>query len=242
MQLIAIASRLRREVGRLTFGAPVACVYNPLEYAWAPHAEYLERYGNAHASVLLLGLNPGPFGMTQTGVPFGDVTMVRTWLGIQKHVSRPACEHPRRPVLGFACHRREISGERLWSWARDTWGTPERFFARFFVINYCPLVFVEASGRNRTPEKLPSAERDPLFAACDRALQDIVGQLRPRFVVGVGHVAATRAAKALAHTGVTLGMVPHPSPASPAANRGWAAQMSRALEALGATAELSAID
>lgn len=237
MQLIAIARRLRHAVDRLTFRAPVACVYNPLDYAWEPYCEYLERYGSGHASVLLVGLNPGPFGMAQTGVPFGDATMVQAWLGIRKHVGRPACEHPKRPVLGFDCHRREISGERFWGWARDTCGTPERFFARFFVTNYCPLLFLEESGRNRTPEKLPSAEREPLFAACDRALQDTVAQMRPRYVVGVGQVAATRAVQALAHTGVTLGAVPHPSPASPAANRGWVAQMNRALDALGATTE-----
>lgn len=237
MQLIAIARRLRREVDRLTFGAPVACVYNPLDYAWQPYCAYLERYGSAHPSILLVGLNPGPFGMAQTGVPFGDVTLVQSWLGINGDVGRPACEHPRRPVRGFACHRREISGERFWSWARDTWGTPERFFAHYFVTNYCPLLFLEASGRNRTPEKLPGAEREPLFAACDRALQATVEQLRPQYVVGIGTVAASRAALALAHTGVTLGVVPHPSPASPAANRGWAQQMNRALEALGAVAK-----
>jgi single-strand selective monofunctional uracil DNA glycosylase len=234
MQLISIARRLRSEVNRLKFRAPVACVYNPLDYAWEAYCDYLRRYGNGRAPVLLLGLNPGPFGMTQTGVPFGDVTMVTGWLGIRKPVGRPACEHPARPILGFACHRREISGERFWGWARDTCGTPERFFARFFVINYCPLAFVEKSGRNRTPEKLPSAEREPLFAACDRALRAVVGELRPRSVVGIGHVAASRAAQALAQSGVTVGVVPHPSPANPATNRGWAPQMNRALQALGA--------
>ncbi|HEU0200794.1 MAG TPA: uracil-DNA glycosylase family protein [Burkholderiaceae bacterium] len=233
MQLVEIARRLRREVDRLTFGAPVAYVYNPLDYAWAPYCEYLARYGAGHPPVLLLGLNPGPFGMAQTGVPFGDVTMVRGWLGIERPVGRPAREHPKRPVLGFACHRREISGERFWGWARDTYGTPAHFFARFFVTNYCPLVFLEESGRNRTPEKLPGTERAPLFAACDRALRATAEHLRPRCVVGIGHVAAACAARALQNTGVRLGSVPHPSPASPAANRDWAAQMTRALDAFG---------
>jgi single-strand selective monofunctional uracil DNA glycosylase len=236
MQLTAIARRLRREVDRLKFRAPVACVYNPLDYAWQPYCDYLERYGSAHAPILLVGLNPGPFGMAQTGVPFGDATVVQSWLGISGDVGRPACEHPRRPVLGFACHRREISGTRFWGWARATYGTPERFFARYFVVNYCPLLFLEESGRNRTPDKLPGVEREALFAACDRALQDTVALMRPQYVVGIGQVAAARAAQALVNTGVTLGAVPHPSPASPAANRGWAPQMNRALDALGAGA------
>ncbi len=234
MELVDIARTLRDEVQGLRFAAPVAYVYNPLEYAWAPHRAYLKRYGAGHPPVLLVGMNPGPFGMAQTGVPFGDVEAVRGWLGIEAPVARPPREHPKRRVAGFACGRREVSGQRLWGWARDTFGTPERFFARFFVANYCPLAFVEASGRNRTPDKLPRGERDPLFAACDRALRATVARLRPEHVIGVGRFAAYRAAGALQGAAVKLGMVPHPSPASPAANRGWAEQMCRALDALGA--------
>jgi len=239
MELVEIARRLRGDVGALEFTAPVAYVYNPLEYAWAPHHAYLERYGAGHHAIVLIGMNPGPFGMAQTGVPFGDVEMVRGWLGIEAPVEQPAREHPKRRVLGFACPRGEVSGQRLWGWARSTYGTPERFFARFFVANYCPLSFVEASGRNRTPDKLPRAEREALFAACDRALRATVLRLAPRHVVGIGAFAAERAAEALAGMAVegvkaSIGRVPHPSPASPAANRGWAAQMDRALDALGA--------
>jgi single-strand selective monofunctional uracil DNA glycosylase len=178
-------------------------------------------------------MNPGPFGMAQTGVPFGDVGMVRDWLGIEAPVGRPAREHPRRPVLGFECPRGEVSGRRLWGWARDTFGTPQRFFERFFIANYCPLAFMEKSGRNLTPDKLARAESAALFAACDTALQRTVEQLRPEYVVGVGRFAAGRAALALKGRRIKLGVAPHPSPASPAANRGWAAQMTHALAELG---------
>ena len=233
MNLVDNARRLQRAVAALDFGPPVAYVYDPLDYAWEPHRDYLERYARGHPEVLLVGMNPGPFGMAQTGVPFGDVEMVRGWLGITGAVRQPARVHPKRPVIGFACARREISGQRLWGWARDTFGTPERFFARFFVANYCPLAFVEASGRNFTPDKLPADERAPLFAACDRALAALVRHLAPRHVVGIGKFAAQRAAHALAGEQITIGSVPHPSPASPIANRGWAGQMTRALEDIG---------
>jgi single-strand selective monofunctional uracil DNA glycosylase len=233
MQLVAIARELGREAGALHFAAPVAYVYNPLEYAWAAHRRYLERYGAGHPEVLLLGMNPGPFGMVQTGVPFGDVGMVREWLCIDARVGRPEREHPKRRVEGFSCSRGEVSGQRLWGWARETFGTPERFFERYFVANYCPLAFVEASGRNRTPDKLPRAERERLFAICDRALQASVAQLTPGYVVGIGAFAATRAREALSGMAVTIGRVPHPSPASPVANRGWSAEMRRALASLG---------
>jgi single-strand selective monofunctional uracil DNA glycosylase len=231
--LIEVSRRLCRKVERIEFGPPVACVYNPLTYARALHEGYLDRYGVGPKEVLLLGMNPGPFGMAQTGVPFGDVAMVRDFLGLEGPVGRPATQHAKRPVLGLACPRCEISGSRLWGWARDSFGTPEAFFARFFVANYCPLVFMAGSGKNLTPDKLPAAERDPLFAACDEALRGTVELLRPRYAVGVGAFATARLEAALLGTGIAVGTVLHPSPASPLANRGWAKQARRQLEALG---------
>ena len=178
--------------------------------------------------------NPHPFGMAQVGVPFGEVGLVRDWLGIEVPVERPVREHPRRPVQGFACPRSEVSGARLWGWARDRFGTPEAFFQRFFITNYCPLVFMEESGANLTPDKLPGPERAPLFAACDRALRRTVETLQPRFVLGVGKFAEQRIKQVLGGSGeVLIGSLPHPSPASPLANRGWAALADRALGELG---------
>ncbi len=231
--LTAIARELARAADRLEFGPPVERVYNPLVYAWRPHRLYLERFGAAPKEVVLVGMNPGPWGMAQTGVPFGEVELVRDWLGIEAPVARPDTEHPKRPVEGFECRRREVSGRRLWGWAKRRFGTPERFFSRFFVANYCPLVFLEESGRNRTPDRLPAVEKRELSAICDRALAASVERLRPRLVVGVGRFAEGRARAALAGAGVAVGRVLHPSPASPAANRGWEGKMERGLAALG---------
>lgn len=231
--LTAIARDLRRELAALRFGPPVSHVYNPLEYAWEPHRCYLECYGAAPKEVLFLGMNPGPFGMAQTGVPFGEVTAVRDWLEIEAPVERPADEHPKRLVEGFAHPRSEVSGHRLWGWARRRFGTPERFFARFFVHNYCPLLFLETTGKNRTPDRLPAEEATPLFAACDRALARTAEHVAPRWVIGVGRFATRRAETALAGSGIQVGTVLHPSPASPTANQGWAAQAEQQLRALG---------
>jgi single-strand selective monofunctional uracil DNA glycosylase len=231
--LVGISRTLSERVANLRFADPVCCVYNPLEYARVPHELYLGRYGAAPKEVLLLGMNPGPFGMAQTGVPFGDVAMVRNWLGISAPVAKPPDEHPKRPVLGFECSRSEISGTRLWGWARARFGTPERFFARFFVANYCPLVFMETSGANVTPDKLPAAEQRAVAGACDDALRDVVRLLSPRLVIGVGGFAERRARAALADENVAVGTILHPSPASPLANRGWAAAIERQLQSLG---------
>jgi single-strand selective monofunctional uracil DNA glycosylase len=231
--LISISRELARQVSRLSFAAPVSHVYLPLDYAAVPHEAYLRRYGQPPRPVVLLGMNPGPFGMAQTGIPFGDVSMVRDWLGLEGPVGKPDREHPKRPVLGFGCPRSEVSGTRLWGWARDRFGTPARFFATFFVANYCPLAFFEASGRNRTPDKLPAGEQAPLFSACDQALRRLVEVMQPTHVVGVGSFASKRALMALAALDVAVGTILHPSPASPLANRGWAAAASRQLAGLG---------
>jgi len=232
MRLAAISRKLAEEVDELRFSKPIAYVYNPLVYARAPHEAYLERWGEGHKEVLLLGMNPGPFGMAQTGVPFGDVTMVRDFIGISGSVGKPSREHPARPVHGFDCARSEVSGSRLWGFAQARFGSAEQFFARFFVVNYCPLVFMEESGKNFTPDKLRAAEQQALFEICDRALRRIAERLEPKYVIGVGAFAAERARAALGDSGIGVGTVLHPSPASPQANRGWAelaaAQLSQA--------------
>jgi single-strand selective monofunctional uracil DNA glycosylase len=231
--LVQISRTLSRAVGALRFADPVTYVYNPLRYARRSHEIYLDRFGAGPKEVVLVGMNPGPFGMAQTGVPFGDVGFVRDWMGIEAPVDRPKSEHPKRPVLGFDCERSEVSGSRLWGWARERFGSPEAFFSRFFVINYCPLVFLEGTGRNRTPDKLPVAEREALLPKCDRALREAIALLDPELVVGIGAWATRRARASLGDLDLPIGTVLHPSPASPKANRGWAPQAESELRGLG---------
>lgn len=222
VSLASISRRLSERVGELEFGPPVTHVYNPLVYARAPHERYLTLYGKAPKQALFVGMNPGPFGMAQTGVPFGDVCAVRDFLRVEGKVGKPLTEHPKRPVLGFECTRSEVSGTRLWGWVRERFQDPAAFFERFFVYNYCPLAFMEESGKNRTPDKLAPAERQRLYDACDEALRQVCKLLEPRWVIGVGAFAEKRAREALAGFDVGIGTVLHPSPASPKANRGWA--------------------
>lgn len=233
MDLIRISRRLRREVDQLEFQDPVAYVYNPLDYARKPGELYLERFGAKKGRVVMVGMNPGPFGMAQTGVPFGEIGFVRDWMGISGTVRPPKSFHPKRPVQGFDCHRSEVSGARLWGWAKERFGTPERFFDRFFVLNYCPLAFVEDTGRNRTPDKLPAHERDALYEVCDRALAAALDALAPQMILGIGGFARKRVEDVLGETSIPVGGILHPSPASPKANRGWAKEVERELAALG---------
>jgi single-strand selective monofunctional uracil DNA glycosylase len=230
--LIDAARTLSDAVDALPFAPPVTHVYNPLDYAWNVHRRYLERYGAGHKRVVFIGMNPGPFGMAQIGVPFGEIASARDWLGLEGPVGQPRITNPKRPVEGFACTRSEVSGQRLWGLFRARFGTPEAFFAEHFVANYCPLVFFE-NGRNLTPDKLPVAEQRPLLAACDTHLRTLIGALQPEWVIGIGNWAEKRATEALADLpGLKFGRVLHPSPASPAANRGWAEAATKQLLAL----------
>ncbi len=233
LTVVDVAARLRDEVKRLRFRSPVAYVYNPLDYAWVPHEAYLQTYGQGTREIILLGMNPGPWGMAQTGVPFGEVQLVQHWLKIKAPVRKPAHTHPRVPVLGFGCHRREVSGQRLWGWAKDTFTTPKKFFDRFFVANYCPLMFLDTSGRNRTPDHVPARHRERLLQVSDAALRDLVTLMQPKLVIGVGGFAESRAKSALEGLDVTIGRILHPSPASPLANNGWAKQATAQLARCG---------
>jgi len=231
-RLVQAAGVLVDDLAPLRFGGEVACVYNPLVYARAGHVAYLQRFADTPKRVLFLGMNPGPFGMTQTGVPFGEVAIVRDWMGISTAVGQPDPAHPQRPVEGFACQRSEVSGRRLWGLFAERFGAPENFFADHLVVNYCPLVWMAASGRNLTPDKLPGNEMAAVDRACQAHLVEVLRVLEPEFLIGVGAYAEGKLAAAavqVAEGDFVLGRILHPSPASPAANRGWAEVATRQL-------------
>ena len=214
----AAARSLSEACNTLKFSEPVTHVYNPLEYAWPAHEQYISRAAKNKKKVVFLGMNPGPFGMAQTGVPFGEVSAVRDWIGINAPISKPANEHPKRLIEGLACERSEVSGRRLWN---------------LFIVNHCPLVFMEESGKNRTPDKLPSDEAAPLMEVCDAHLHKVIEILEPEWLIAIGGFAEKRALAALSDLDVRIEKILHPSPASPAANRGWAGQASTQLKKLG---------
>jgi single-strand selective monofunctional uracil DNA glycosylase len=230
---IAAAQKLSKGVDALDFTEPTTHVYNPLDYAWAGHRSYLEQHASSKKKVVFIGMNPGPFGMAQTGVPFGEIALVRDWVGVHELIEKPANEHPKRLIEGFKCQRSEVSGRRLWGLFSERFESTDAFFADHFVANYCPLVFMEATGRNRTPDKLPVEEVAALYALCDAHLRELITALDPDWVVGVGAFAEGRAKVALKGVDVKVGRILHPSPASPAANRGWGEQAAKQLEALG---------
>jgi len=234
--LLTHAQSLVNDLASLEFPAPVAVTYNPLTYAWENHAQYLERYGAGRKDVLFLGMNPGPWGMSQTGVPFGEISAVRDWMQLDGTIRKPDVEHPKRPVEGYDCPRTEVSGQRLWGYIRECFPLAEAFFSSHFVLNYCPLVWMSETGANITPDKLSKATMAPIEEACMRHLQEVITVQRPAYLIGVGAYAEKRllqAQRELGATDVTVAKILHPSPASPAANRGWAEAASKQLTEIG---------
>ena len=231
--MTAAACALSEGCGQLSFAPPVVHVYNPLDYAWPLHEQYLRLATRTKKRIVFLGMNPGPFGMAQTGVPFGEVAAVRDWLGLDAKITPPAAVHPKRPIDGLNCLRSEVSGRRLWGLFAERFESAPAFFADHFIANHCPLAFLEDTGRNRTPDKLPAAETGPLEAICNAHLAKVVEIVQPEWLVAVGGFAEKKAAEVLGQADVKIGRVLHPSPASPTANRGWAEQAEKQLREQG---------
>lgn len=234
--LIDASRRLTRALKPLRF-SKASHVYLPTDYARIPHEIYLERFGSGRKRVLFLGMNPGPWGMAQTGVPFGEIPAVRDWMGITGKVGKPEPEHPKRPITGFDGTKSEVSGRRLWGLFAERFPLAADFFADHFVANYCPLVWMGPTGANLTPDKLPASEMEAVEKHCLAHLRETVKLLDPQYLIGVGAYAEGRLAAVAAELGhpARIGKILHPSPASPAANRGWAEAASKQLHAMGLT-------
>lgn len=232
MKLKAISYKLASTCDGLKFKAPITHVYNPLIYAKELHNQYLEHYEGKKIPAILLGMNPGPWGMAQTGVPFGEINAVKDFINIKGAVDEPQIIHPKRKIEGLGCQRSEVSGRRLWGWAKHRFDTFDNFKKHYFVYNYCPLVFMEESGKNFTPDKLPKTVRKKLFQICDESLKEFVALLKPEWVIGVGGFAEKRAKAVFPESTVNIGKILHPSPASPAANQGWQAHIEKQLKSL----------
>lgn len=210
-------------------------IYNPLSYAWQAHELYLSQYVHPHVKALFLGMNPGPFGMMQTGVPFGEVNFVKNWMKIEVPVEKPQREHPNRPVLGFNCPRSEGSGRRFWGLFSQRYPNPSSFFDSHAVFNYCPLGFLEAgrTAKNFTPDHLPREEKATLERLCDAYLADILDLICPEILIGVGKYAQVKLEKVNKDNNRVVSSIIHPSPGNPMANKGWNEKTTEKLIELG---------
>ncbi len=225
--LLKCSYRMRLDANKLSSDLlkktlKISHAYNPLDYAWEPHKEFIKRYGNLGARVILLGMNPG-HGMGNTGIPFGCPEQVKEYLQITNlKVKQPKLLHPKRPVYGLNCPKPEISGRRLWGLLSDLYGTAENALSKLYVMNHCPLWFFNESGQNITPNKLEIDASKELFERCNKNLVDVIEALYAKRVICVGIYAEKMAINAIQKAelkGITVEKIPHPSPANPLANK-----------------------
>ncbi|KAK2580204.1 hypothetical protein KPH14_012465 [Odynerus spinipes] len=219
-RLLLIEQELCQKLNSINFRSSIEYVYNPIIYAFEVHAMYVKNYCNGYKKILFLGMNPGPWGMSQTGVPFGEISMVRDWLKLSGFVGKPPREHPDRKVTGFDCTRSEVSGKRLWGLFREMCGTPQNFFKHCYVHNYCPIALMDRKGKNITPAELKGEEQKLLYELCDEALTSIIQLLNVEIVVGIGRFAEKRAQIAVRTAKLSVLWISHPSPRS-VGNQNW---------------------
>ena len=224
-RMIEASSKLRDDVEKfadsLVKEGSVDAVYNPLAYAWEPHRAYLELASGGGAKTLLLGMNPGPHGMGQMGIPFAATSVVRDLLKITNlEVGQPRKPHPKRPISGLDWPKEEVSGTRLWGLLANEYGSAESIFKSVFLLNHCPLMlFSGERATNITPDKITGPTTKALLERCDEHLREVADIMQIERVIGVGRYSEKRALNALSGIDISVTTCWHPSPASPLANR-----------------------
>ena len=191
-------------------------VVNPLDYAWDNYECFIRLYVREGQKILFLGMNPGPYGMMQTGVPFGEVEAVRNYLSIDGKVGVPRENPPLKPVAGMDVRQHEVSGKKFWGMAAS-YGSAASFFSAAAVLSFCPLAFIDGR-RNVTPDELPADDRRTIDSICGRYLLSILDILCPEITVALGRYAEKRLRNAGAER---IEYFPHPSPRSPSSMKFW---------------------
>ena len=213
-----LSEQCNKKIPALLKHKDVAHVTNPLDYAWELHEQFIRKWGGFGAKTLLLGMNPGPYGMAQTGVPFGATKMATDVLRIEPvELQTPAGAHPKRPIQGLSMERQEVSGTRFWTFMVDHYGSIEATFSNIFVVNHCPLLILGETGRNITPVDIPKSTINPILDLCDQHLKSVVNIMGIERIIGVGNYAKKRAKNIVPE--LDIDAMWHPSPASPLANR-----------------------
>ncbi|KAL2712687.1 single-strand selective monofunctional uracil DNA glycosylase [Vespula squamosa] len=252
-KLLLIEQELCQKLQTISFPSSVAYIYNPIIYAFEVHAMYVQTYCNEPKKILFLGMNPGPWGMSQTGVPFGEISMVRDWLKLHGFIGKPSREQPDRKVTGFDCKRSEISGKRLWGLFKEMCGSPQNLFKHSYVHNYCPIALMDRKGRNITPAELKAIfilffhyfyilikyflqgeEQKLIYELCDQALSKIIQLLDIKIIVGIGRFAEKRAQIVVSADNLSVQVlwITHPSPRA-VGNQNWDQKTKQRLHDLG---------
>jgi len=199
-------------------GLKAVAAIDPTSYAFGNYTRFMQLAASGPRLALFVGMNPGPHGMAQTGIPFGDVDTARVLLGgadtIDPLPGLRAASGAAWDCKGLAYHRGEQSGMRLWSALSQLCGSPQAALERCCIVNYCPLYMVGPELENITPSDLPRRHdiTRALEAACDEHLRQLVLGLEVKTVLSFGSYAHASARRALSGFPVDFYTTPHPSP------------------------------
>jgi single-strand selective monofunctional uracil DNA glycosylase len=175
----AIVPELRRATGWK--------IWNPGVYGEPWHDRFRRCYPPGRHPLVLFGLNPGPYGMAQSGIPFTDIARLRSGLPRLARELMEAGEKVETPGLAPGSLRPylgrtfESSSVRLYRFLERGWGSAETGWRQVVVANPCTLLFIDpASGKNRTPADLGKAVRARGGEAAARRLEEECDRLRRR--------------------------------------------------------------
>jgi single-strand selective monofunctional uracil DNA glycosylase len=187
-------------------------VLNPGRYGERWHARFRRAYPMSPRPLLVFGLNPGPYGMAQTGVPFTDLKRLESALpGLWKDlvasgepVTRPGLAPP--SLARHLTRTFESSSVRVYRFLERAYGRPELALREVVFVNPCPLLFIDPeTGANRTPADLPRALRARKAAELVHAFEELrratvleaVAELEPRGAILLGRDVAAAVGEAL---------------------------------------------
>ena len=180
-------------------------VWNPQLYGLPLYRRFAaEHLPHARGGIVAFGLNPGKYGMAQTGIPFTDVTRAaRVGIAIEPPGLAPASL---RPFL--KSYRVERSSASVYGLLDEAWGSPREGWRALWAVAPCGLLFLEKDGENVTPADARLARRDDVRELRLRVIRESIAAAKPRGVLLLGQDVARVAAEALAAEDVLV--VDHP--------------------------------
>lgn len=218
-QFLDIECDLNNELNELQFPKNITHIYNPIVYALNLHCQYIKKFLNGKKKVMLIGMNPGPNGMVQNGVPFGNTNTVKNLMKIQGQVDQPPSLNPKRPVTGLSCTTEEPSGVRIWNLLQKLAGSLEVFGEQCFLHNFCPLAFFDEQGKNITPSELKGKIKSTLRDICLKYLEKEIQLIQPEIIIAIGSYVGDSLRKLskqsiYVRTNIKILQLAHPSPRS----------------------------
>ena len=188
LAIIELYKSLNIELDELKFFPPCFYVYNPLSYCFESFKIYFEYLNTEEEINLFFGINPGPFGMAQTGIPFGDKETVKNYLKIEPKIDidKIPKQHPKKQILGLEVKRVEKSGRIFWGVIKEFYPEKYDFFKSNFVLNFCPLCFLDEQGRNITPKVLRKEDQIALYKILEIFMLKLFKLIKIKKLIAIG--------------------------------------------------------